>query len=169
MIAWGAGALVSSGLTGDMLAARVGVAPRPPMVGVVASPSPATSPAPGIAAQAPVAPPVTQNPTTVPAVIPISGAAPSSPTPAPTAAIAAPRSDGDRPIASAQISARAPRYNGAFLRAEPTLRSQRQRYLPNGTRVAVLEGVNQADSYRWSRVRTEDGSVGWIVSDTIGR
>jgi hypothetical protein len=72
-------------------------------------------------------------------------------------------------LARALIAAPGPRYSGALLRADANLRSVRQRYLPNGTSVDVLEGANEADNYRWSRVRTSDGTVGWIVSDAIRR
>jgi SH3-like domain-containing protein len=49
------------------------------------------------------------------------------------------------------------------------MRSQGQRFLPNGTPVQLLEGTATADDYQWNRVRTEDGSTGWVVDQAIRR
>jgi hypothetical protein len=56
-----------------------------------------------------------------------------------------------------------------LLRTEPQLRSATRRYLSNGSTVDVFDGSSEGDNRRWSRVRTEDGAVGWIVSDAIRR
>lgn len=37
--------------------------------------------------------------------------------------------------------------------------------LPGGTRVSILEGPQDADGFRWWRIRTADGIEGWVVDE----
>jgi hypothetical protein len=70
-------------------------------------------------------------------------------------------------IASLVIRAPAP-FTAAWLRTEPSMTAPVYRLLPNGTPVDLLDGTAVGSGFRWSRVRTDDGLAGWVVSTTVG-
>jgi len=186
---WIVGGLLFSGLTGNQMRERSSPAAPPPVAvpspSVVASsaaalaptlaPSPTRAPATavpivagenvlptGVAVPATGAP-AAVPPTALPTIVPTAAR-----TTAPTIAPAPAQPGADRAIGSAVISAPTG-FSGALLRGQPSQAAAAQRFLPNGTAVEVFDGATTADNFRWSRVRTDDGAVGWIVSVTIGQ
>jgi hypothetical protein len=55
-------------------------------------------------------------------------------------------------------------FSATNLRAAPGQAAASLRLLPNGTRVVLLGPYAYADGFRWVRVRTLDGLVGWAVA-----
>ena len=53
------------------------------------------------------------------------------------------------------------------LRAGPGLTYATLRILEEGARLKVLEGPEKVDGYEWWKVQTEDGQVGWAVSNWL--
>ena len=41
------------------------------------------------------------------------------------------------------------------------------RDLPAGTRLEVLDGTATANGFQWLRVRTADGTIGWVIEDAV--
>lgn len=56
---------------------------------------------------------------------------------------------------------------GVTLRNGPSTRTVRVQIVPEGSRVFVLEGPTDADSYLWWRIRLQDGTEGWVVGDFL--
>jgi hypothetical protein len=56
---------------------------------------------------------------------------------------------------------------GVTLRNGPSTRTVRVMVVPEGSRVFVLEGPTDADTYLWWRIRLEDGTEGWAVGDFL--
>jgi len=56
---------------------------------------------------------------------------------------------------------------GARLRAEPSREAEALAVLPDGALVQALGPVLERDDLDWRRVRTEDGSEGWIAADLL--
>jgi hypothetical protein len=55
-------------------------------------------------------------------------------------------------------------FSATNLRAAPRQNAASLRLLPNGMRVVLLGPYAYADGFRWIRVRTLDGLVGWAVA-----
>ncbi|MGC8786043.1 MAG: SH3 domain-containing protein [Anaerolineae bacterium] len=53
------------------------------------------------------------------------------------------------------------------LRAAPGLDKEILRTLPDETRLKILEGPEVADGYKWWKVQTDDGLVGWAAGDWL--
>lgn len=53
------------------------------------------------------------------------------------------------------------------LRAGPGLDKEMLGTLPDDTRLKVLDGPETADGYKWWKVQTEDGLVGWVAGDWL--
>jgi len=53
------------------------------------------------------------------------------------------------------------------LRAGPGLDKEMLATLPDDTRLKVLDGPETADGYKWWKVQTEDGLVGWVAGDWL--
>jgi predicted kinase len=75
------------------------------------------------------------------------------------------------PAAVAQVrraTVRAPAgFNSAFLREAPATSARALGQLSNGTLIEVLEGSAAGDGFTWARVRTQDGTAGWIVATAV--
>ena len=59
-------------------------------------------------------------------------------------------------------------FTATHLRTAPGADAPAVRLLPNGTRVELLGQMVMADGFRWRRVRTMDGAVGWAVAVAAG-
>ncbi len=67
-----------------------------------------------------------------------------------------------------QKTVRAPAgFNGAVLRATPSVVAPILASLPNGTVIDRLAETETGDGFTWLRVRTSNGLSGWIVSTTV--
>jgi len=53
------------------------------------------------------------------------------------------------------------------LRAEPGLTQETLRILDEGTQLKVLEGPETMDGYKWWKVQTEDGQIGWVAGNWL--
>ena len=91
----------------------------------------------------------------------------SAPTPAPTIA---PQTEAVAPSPVVRrATIRAPQgFTGALLRDAPRTSALSLRTLSNGTPIEVLEGTAAGDGFTWARVRTQDGTTGWMVSTALG-
>ena len=54
-----------------------------------------------------------------------------------------------------------------LLRAGPGLTQQTLRSCPDGTRLRVLAGPEEADGHTWWKVRTDGGEEGWVAADWL--
>lgn len=61
----------------------------------------------------------------------------------------------------------APGFAGVNLRPTPSASGPVIELLPVGTRVALLDGRTTAGGSTWQEVRTAQGSVGWVLADTL--
>ena len=53
------------------------------------------------------------------------------------------------------------------LRVRPGLKEGLLATLEDGTRLAVLDGPEAVDGYKWWKVRTDDGQEGWVAVDWL--
>ena len=58
-------------------------------------------------------------------------------------------------------------FTSAFLRENPTAASRALANLPNGTSLEVLPETAAGDGFTWLRVRTSNGTLGWVVSTAV--
>lgn len=133
-----------------------------PTVGPTARP---TLPAAG----APTRPPPTLAPTPPPTVAPQP----------PVAPIAVPADDAVPETQSAAeaieavidsgIIAAPGGFTGALLREGPLTSARNLEFLPNGTPVDILDGSAIGSGFRWLRVRSAQGAIGWVISTVLGR
>jgi hypothetical protein len=56
---------------------------------------------------------------------------------------------------------------GVYLRGAAGTGAAELEYLPDGTLLFILEGVEVADDLLWQQVQTESGLVGWVALDFI--
>lgn len=94
---------------------------------------------------------------------------PVSPAPQPEPQPETPPEAGLEPAIDTATILAPPGFTGALLRSDPFVSARTVELVPNGTEVEILEGFATADGFRWLRVRTPGGEVGWIASETIGR
>ena len=53
------------------------------------------------------------------------------------------------------------------LRTEPSVAKDTLRILDEGTTLKVLEGPESADGFKWWKVQTGDGLVGWVAGNWL--
>ncbi len=120
----------------------------------------------------PQAHPVVLTPTPTPTPIPVPNLIPTptptiTPTPTPTATPTVTPTPTATPIPVLRPGGRG-RIDAETLnvRAGPGTGHDRIGVLLQGQVVSILEGPQEADGYRWWKIRTEDGLEGWVAQGT---
>jgi hypothetical protein len=118
--------------------------------------------------------PLTETPTSTvtprpsatisPSAVPASPTLTSTATDTPTATITPTLSPEPTPI---WARVRPNEFGGAFVRAEPDFASTVVASLLNNSIVEILPESEQQGNTIWIRVRTQDGTVGWIVESLL--
>ncbi len=70
----------------------------------------------------------------------------------------------DRGVIAAPVG-----FTGALLREGPVTSARNVEFLPNGVPVDILDGSAIGSGFRWLRVRSAQGAIGWVISSVLGR
>ena len=107
-------------------------------------------------------------PTSTATILPTATAGPTSvATSTPTVTATATETPVPVVMVGATVEVRGTGSDQLRMRAGPGLNQELLLTVPDGTRLLVIEGPEQADGYNWWKARTEDAQEGWAASDWL--